>query len=255
MVEKSINEELIKRIKELEKEVGNRLLLKEQNKHLNILREDLLKSASLNEKLKIITDGIIEIFDADFCRIWIIRPGDLCDSGCIHAEITEGPHACKHRTRCLHLMVSSGRYTHIDGETHRRVPFGCYKIGRIASEEDHKLITNDVTNDPRVHNREWARDLGLVSFSGYRVLSEDAGPIGVLALFSKHEISPDEDALLEGLAETIARLIHTTKTKEALKESEERFRLIFERSNDVIIVYQVGKIKDVNLKACEVTGI
>ena len=41
---------------------------------------------------------------------------------------------------------------------------------------------------------------------------------------------------------------------EALKESEERFRLVFERSNDVMLVHQVGKIKDVNRMACEVTG-
>ncbi len=27
----------------------------------------------------------------------------------------------------------------------RRVPFGCYKIGRIAAGEDAKFITNDVT--------------------------------------------------------------------------------------------------------------
>ena len=57
---------------------------------------------------------------------------------------TDGPHVCRYRDRCLHLLASSGRYTHIDGQAHRRVPFGCYKIGRIASGEDHKFLTNDV---------------------------------------------------------------------------------------------------------------
>ncbi|MFH1883127.1 MAG: DUF3365 domain-containing protein, partial [Planctomycetota bacterium] len=100
---------------------------------LNRLNEDLLRPYTLDNKLKRITDGVVEIFDADFCRVWVSKPGDLCDSVCIHAKVKQGPHVCRHRDLCLHLMVSSGRYTHIDGETHRRVPFGCYKIGRVAA--------------------------------------------------------------------------------------------------------------------------
>ena len=75
-------------------------------------------------------------------------------------------------TWCLHLAASSGRYTTIDG-SHRRVPLGCYKIGRIASGEEPKLVTNDVTHDPRVYDRQWAEDLGLVSFAGYRLLAPE----------------------------------------------------------------------------------
>ena len=42
--------------------------------------------------------------------------------------------SCRNRDKCLHLMASSGRYPLINGD-HRRVPIGCYKIGRIASDE------------------------------------------------------------------------------------------------------------------------
>jgi len=200
--------------------------------HLNRLKEDLLSPRSLDEKLKRITDGVVEIFDADFARIWITKPGDRCDSGCIHVGVTEGPHVCHYRDRGLHLIVSSGRYTHTDGEVHQRVPFGCYKIGRVAAGEDSKFITSDVTHDRRVHDRGWARDLGLVSFAGYRLLSEAGKPIGVLALFSKHAISLDEDALLEGLANTTAQVIQTARAEESLRVSEERFALAVRGSND-----------------------
>ena len=145
------------------------------------MKEELLKSISLEEKLKLITDSVVKIFEADFARIWLVEKGDLCDNGCIHAIVTEGPHVCKDRSSCLHLVASSGRYTHIDGD-HRRVPVGSYKIGRIAAGSDFKFITNDVRNDPRVHDHEWARNLGLVSFSGFKLSSEDGKPIGVLAL-------------------------------------------------------------------------
>ncbi len=99
---------------------------------LGSLKERLIATMSLKEKLNIITDGIVAIFGADFARIWQIRKGDLCKKGCINAGLKEGADICRDRAHCLHLVASSGRYTHIDGN-HRRVPFGSYKIGRIAS--------------------------------------------------------------------------------------------------------------------------
>lgn len=201
---------------------------------INMLQRALLAPAAIEQKLRSITDSIVRIFDADFCRIWLIRSGDLCGQGCIHAEVKEGPHICRFRDRCLHLMASSGRYTHTNGKVHCRVPFGCYKIGRLASEEEHKFITNDVQNDSRVHNREWARDLGLVSFAGYQLRVPDGQTIGILALFAKHPILADEDAMLDGLSSTTAILIQQAAAEEALKKSEERFSQIAESTEEWI---------------------
>jgi PAS domain S-box-containing protein len=135
-------------------------------------------------------------------------------------------------------MASSGRYTHIDGEVHRRVPFGCYKIGRIAAGQDFKFLTNNVVNDERIHNRDWARNLGLVSFAGYRLLSREGNPIGVLALFSSQPISYDEDVLLGDVANLTAQVIQMMNMeesiKEALKISEARFQAILDNATAII---------------------
>ncbi|RLC79407.1 MAG: hypothetical protein DRJ03_23545 [Chloroflexi bacterium] len=222
---------------------------------LNRLRESLLRPDRLEKKLERITDGVVEIFQADFCRIWLTRPGDRCDDGCFHASVTEGPHVCRQRERCMHLVASSGRYTHIDGEVHRRVPFDCYKIGRVASGAESQFLTNDVTRDPRIHDPDWAGELGLVSFAGYRLLSDDGDPIGVLALFSQRAISPDEDGLLEGLANTAAQVIQTDKAEQALRESEARYRALFEQASDAIFLESENdEIIDVNRRACELLG-
>ncbi|MFH1632674.1 MAG: GAF domain-containing protein, partial [Chloroflexota bacterium] len=170
MPKKPTYEELEKRVQELERAESERKHDEERLKRLNSLTESLLGSDSLDEKMKRITDGVIDIFGADFARIWLIKQGDMCDSGCMHANVIEGAHVCRERNRCLHLMASSGRYTHIDG-SHGRVPFGCYKIGLVAAAEEPGFLTNDVTHDPRVHNHNWARELGLVSFAGYRLQS------------------------------------------------------------------------------------
>jgi PAS domain S-box-containing protein/putative nucleotidyltransferase with HDIG domain len=201
---------------------------------LNQLREALLSPNELVEKLKLITEGVIEIFGADFARIWITRKGDLCHAGCFHADVNTGPHVCRHRDRCLWLMASSGRYTHIDGQVHRRVPFGCYKIGRVAAGQDPKFITNDVIRDERVHNHEWAKELGLVSFAGYRLLSDSGRPMGVLALFSKNVITPEVDALLVDVANSTSQVIQTANAEQELRESEEKFRSLFESTHEAI---------------------
>jgi len=202
--------------KQLETE-REKILHWQQN--INTLQQSLLAPALLEDKLKMITDGVVSLFDADFCRIWLNQPGDLCKQGCIHAQAREGPHVCRSRDQCLRLLASSGRYTHTDGKIHRRVPFGCYKIGRIASGEDHKFLTNDVQNDPHVHNNDWARELGLVSFAGYQLRVPRGKIIGVLALFAKHPILPAEDAMLDGLSNTAARVVTQTVADETLRES------------------------------------
>ncbi|MGB8658405.1 MAG: response regulator [Candidatus Zixiibacteriota bacterium] len=196
---------------------------------VNLLQQSLLAPAPLESKFRTITDTIVRIFDADFCRIWLIRPGDLCEGDCVHAEVKEGPHICRYRDRCLHLLASSGRYTHIDGKGHRRVPFGCYKIGLVASGKDHKFLTNDVVSDPRVHHHEWARELGLVSFAGYQLRVPGGETLGVLALFAKHRILPAEDAILDGLSNTVAFVIQQAVAENDLRsakqEAEEANRL------------------------------
>ena len=182
---------------------------------VSTVQQSLLATELLEDKLRMVTEGIVRLFDADFARIWLIRPGDLCEGDCIHAGAREGPHVCRFRDRCLHLMASSGRYTHTVGKVHRRVPFGCYKIGRVASDEDHKFVTNDVQNDPRVHDREWARELGLVSFAGYQLRAPGEETLGVLALFAKHPIVPGEDAILDGLSSAVALAVRRAMAVDA----------------------------------------
>ncbi len=246
---------LNQRISELEKCEIEHTQIEEQISSLSYLKEQLIGTRSFREKLNLITDKVVDIFDADFARIWMTKEGDLCEKGCIHAEVTEGPHVCYDRIRCLHLMVSSGRYTHIDGD-HRRVPFGCYKIGRVASSEYPKFITNDVTHDPQVHDHEWAKNRGLVSFAGFRLLSPEGNPIGVMALFSQHSIGLEEERLLEDLANTTSNVIIAGMSGEALIISEEKFRSIIQQSYDGFALFnEEGRIIEWNQAQERITGL
>ena len=144
-------------------DITERKRLEQRLLRLNSWKERLLGPNSLRQKLKFITDGMVDVLGADFARIWVLQESDLCEQGCRCAAVTEGPDVCRDRTHCFHLLASSGRYSRVDG-SHCRVPCR-HKIGRVASGIDINFVTNDVAHDPHVHDHQWAESLGLVSFA------------------------------------------------------------------------------------------
>ena len=83
-----------------------------------------------------------------------------------------------------------------------------------------------------------------------RVESNDE--IGVLAT-TFNSMTGRLQTLIQSLEQQVARL---TSTQTALRESEDRFRTIFEAVNDAVLVYDLAtcRILDVNHKTCEMYG-
>src|SRR5262249_52445387 len=99
--------------------------------------------ASMQSMLQKSAEALVRHLDAAFARIWTLNP----------------------KESLLELQASAGMYTHLDGR-HSRVPVGELKIGLNAKERQPHL-TNDVLNDPRISDPEWAREEGMVAFAGY----------------------------------------------------------------------------------------
>src|SRR6185503_19353399 len=70
-------------------------------------------------------------------------------------------------------------------------------------------------SDPRVHDKDWARDNGMVAFAGYPLVVEDR-LIGVLALFARRPLSESILDTLASIADTIAQGIERKRAVEAL---------------------------------------
>lgn len=132
----------------------------------------LTGSNSLLDMLSRCAQAIVQHLDAVFARIWTLNA-------------KEG---------VLELQASAGMYTHLDGP-HGRVPFGQFKIGRIARERQPHL-TNDVIGDPQVSDQEWAKREGIVAFAGYPLIVEDR-LLGVVAMFAR---KPLMDATLQAMS-------------------------------------------------------
>jgi PAS domain S-box-containing protein len=149
------------------------------------------KPTHLGEILRGCTEAIVRHLDAAFARIWMLNK----DEG------------------MLELHASAGMYTRLDG-SYGRIPVGDLKIGRIAAEKKAHL-TNDVMNDPRLKDKGWAQDNGMVAFAGYPLVVEDR-LIGVVALFARRPLSESILDTLASVADTIAQGIERKRAEEAL---------------------------------------
>ena len=215
---------------------------------VNEVHQGLFCARTKSDVAITMTDALVHHFDAYFARVWLIEPGDLC-SQCAHAK------ECRAKERCLHLVSSSGRYTHIDGD-HRRVPVGAFKIGLIA-EGRGKTICNDVVNDERVHDRKWAAQRRLRSFAGFPLV-RDGEVVGVMAMFSRHELPKHLLDTLELLAQLGGSALSNVERIEALRASESRasrLSVAVEQSPASVVVTDTkGTIEYVNPMFSKVTG-
>lgn len=199
------------------KDITVRFKKEEYTKQLSRLNEKLLVMDELSDKLKVITKGVVELFEAYFARIWLVKPCDR-DEQCIYWKGKVGGVECKDHKDCLHLIDSSGRYTDLNG-AHSRIPYGCLKIGEILAGENSKFITNNIYEEHYDVDENWARENGLQSFAGFKLLSEYGKPVGVFAFFSRKKIGHTEENMLDILANTCSYVIQNFLKKEALRKS------------------------------------
>jgi PAS domain S-box-containing protein len=155
----------------------------------------LSKPAHLGEILQGAAEAIVRHLDAAFARIWTLNK----------------------EKNMLELQASAGMYTHLDG-SHSRIQFGKLKIGLIAQEKKPHL-TNDVLNDPRVSDKAWARNEGMVAFAGYPLIVQDR-LVGVMAMFARQSLSATTLDALASIADSVAQGIERERTEEALRKSQ-----------------------------------
>jgi len=168
--------------------------LQEKKDRVYRILASVRKYNTLNERLQAIVESLVKYFDAAFARVWFVD----------------------NDKKNLVLKFSAGKYTSITGEF-SRVSIDSLKIGPVVKTKK-AVVTNDVTNDPRIKHHDWARREKLKSFGAYPLIYK-GNAVAVLAMFSKKKLSHIDFEILGVFCDQLSKeLIGFFEAKDFLSE-------------------------------------
>ena len=145
-------------------------------------------------------------------RIWLAGPADQCASCALRPE-------CRSRTTCLHLVMSAGLTSRVDGPF-RRFPIGARTVGRIPITHE-PLIARDDLLRLGVADPAWLTLHGVRSLAALP-LEHGVRCIGVLAVFSRGTLPGEQMRQLAAAAHLGAEAIGNVEAYRAMAAERNR---------------------------------
>ncbi|HHT9110026.1 MAG TPA: EAL domain-containing protein [Candidatus Brocadiaceae bacterium] len=169
----------------------------------------LAKGDNVREILCQCMEAVVNNLDAACARIWLLND----------------------KENMLELQASAGIHIYKEGFTNQ-IPVGKFRIGLIA--QDRKpYITNSIIGDTHICDSDWARKEGIAAFAGYPLIIENR-LIGVMVIFARKPLAEFTLKVLSSASDILSLGVNNKRGAEALRMSEERFRLLLDSTAEGI---------------------
>jgi len=216
---------------------------------------------NLQDVLQTIVRGLASQPGVALARIWLLLPGDICNS-CFKRD------ECRDRTKCLHLVASAGTPLHSEERDwsllnghFRRLPLKTYVVGVVGATGKAILIRDVASDHLHLARPEWVHLEGIRSIAAHPFISRDE-VLGVLATLTREPLDERTFSWLGTFANQAAVAISNARAFEALEQAHEALRenvarssAILETSLDCIVTADhEGRILEFNQAAEQTFG-
>ncbi|MCB9100495.1 MAG: GAF domain-containing protein [Anaerolineales bacterium] len=118
------------------------------------------------------------------------------------------------------------------------------------------VIVEETNTETRFEVSQYLRDHNVVSSMSVIIDGED-WPFGVLGVHTTHHrvFTNDDINFLQAIANNLAQAIERIRAEAALRESEEKYRTLIEKSSDAIFLIYGGRFEVINRRFTELFGV
>lgn len=202
----------------------------------NSINELIVRKSPMRETLQAIVSQVLKQDEFALARIWLIEKGDICETCVMRPE-------CPNQSCCLHLTASVGKslmgekvWAEIEGKF-KRFPIGVRKIGYVGESGKSVHLDNlQTTKNAWIVREEWIEAERIEGFAAHPLKFQD-DILGVIAVFSRQNISPESFEWLRVFADQASIAIANARAFEEI----EKLRQKLEDEND----YLKEEIEDV----------
>lgn len=199
---------------------------------LKSLNDSVNRGDSLQTSLGYLIESAKRIFSSNGAAVYLLSP-DNEYLELQHFQIKEDVLNWIEDT--IHVKIPKARIKMTPQSLYRQILYD--KDFRLLEGRDLILqLMMEFTNNP-VYKKlipSIYKKIAINSVIAIPLISHGES-VGLLELSSKTSFSPDDVARLEFLSSELGSIIRRKQAEEALKESEEKFRQIIEKSNDIFI--------------------
>ena len=209
---------------------------------LHAIATMVAQQRGVDSVLETVVESLVDSSDLALARIWLTRPGDICDDCLMRDE-------CPDQIRCLHLVASAARpenpdsgdeWYRMDG-FYRRLPLGVRRIGEIGATGESLMLSGTAADEEWFARGDWLHRENVRSFAGHPLIFRDE-ILGVLAVFSRSAMNDKEFAWLRAFADNAAVAIANAHAFEEIEALTSQLELENEYLRDEIRNHAFGEM-------------
>ncbi|MDI4653343.1 MULTISPECIES: response regulator [Pseudoalteromonas] len=200
---------------------------KKSEKQANLiskLMSDLIVNKSFEDKIQLVTNAIISIFDVDFARLWHVVDNKSYD------KVLGGKNGEEVHIQCHQSDPKINKYNSIAVDT-----LGNTILGKVKP-----FFTNDIKHDNRVIPNIESNDCFFKSYAIQLVTNVNGEIVGAIDIFGENKLRETDSHRLLNISNVIGQIISEASSQNELFRMREELEELYSKSDTALELSNAG---------------